>query len=472
MGNNRLNEKNNSCLKFPIFLTIAYLVFSLFVYVICPYNWPTQKPVLFYGLNIMYILALFLGYMVGQRQSVSLQIIEWNEEKTEKLIKVVSVLVIFNFVFYIIHIFRTYAFATPDFVGLFKEMLVGLKNPGVGYKTNYLRQQTLDGPNVLGGTAFTILNLGWGFIKNIVIILAMIFFKKLKIYGKIFTVLYLVTVVVFYISIGTNIQFLHVLLLLEIPVIVETFQKWHKKEINYKAIIKLVVFVLVGCILLLSYFGWMMESRSEASDYEIVEYEIGGIKPSVEPSEEPSEEPIEGPEKPIVDKKPSKLTNLWYSFSSYLTQGYYAMSQALDVEWTPMFGLGGSMWVVDIISHNIYDIDQFTYQVKLEEFGWDSDVRWHSMYTWLANDFSFYGVIIAMFFIGLLFGGMFKDAIKNKNPFALASIFFFMLMMIFIPCNNQIGQTNDNLCPFILLVLVWLLCKREKGPKIFKSKQQ
>ena len=73
---------------------------------------------------------------------------------------------------------------------------------------------------------------------------------------------------------------------------------------------------------------------------------------------------------------------------------------------------------------------------------------------------------------GKLFGGMFKDAIKNQNPFALASIFFFMLMMIFIPCNNQIGQTNDNLCPFILLVLIWLICKREKGPKLFKRQNK
>ena len=452
---NRLNDKNDISLKFPIILSVFYLVFSLFVYIICPYNWPTQQPVLFYSLNILYILALYLGYMVGQRQSVSLQLIEWNEEKTDKLMKVVSVLVIFNVLFYIINIFRSYGFATFDFLGLFKEMSVGLQNPGLGYKLNYLRQQTLDGPNVIGGTAFTVLNLGWGFIKNIVIILAMIFFKKLKLYGKIFTIIYLGLVVVYYISIGTNIQFLHVLLLVEIPVIVETFQKWHKKEINYKAIIKLVVFILVGCILLLSYFGWMMESRSAASGYDIADYEIGGLKPNED-----------------VPVPSGKLMNLWYSFSSYLTQGYYAMSQALSLEWTPMFGLGGSMWVVDIISNNIYDIDPFTYQVKLEQFGWDSDVRWHSMYTWLANDFSFYGVILAMFFIGLLFGGMFKDAIKNKNPFALASIFFFMLMMIFAPCNNQVGQTNENLCPFVLLILIWILCKREKGPKIFKTKKQ
>lgn len=455
----KLNDKNDTSIRFPIYLTVVYLVFSLVVYVLCPYDWPTNNPVLFYGLNVLYIAALFFGYLLGQRQSVSLQLIEWDEKKTDKLINVVSVLVIFNVLFYIIHIFRTYGFASFDFIGLFKEMSVGLQNPGLGYKLNFLRQQTLDGPNVIGGTIFTVINLGWGFIKNIVIILAMIFFKKLKLYGKIFTILYLSIVVVFYISIGTNIQFLHVLLLIEIPVIVETFQKWYKKEINKKAIIKLIIFILVGVLLLLSYFGWMMESRSAASDYEITDYEIGGIKP---PKDEDGLTTIGG----------GKLRNLWYSFSSYLSQGYYGMSQALDLEWTPMFGLGSSMWVVDIVSKNIYDIDPFTYQVKLEPYGWDSDVRWHSMYTWLANDFSFYGVILVMFFIGLLFGGMFKDAIKNQNPFALASIFFFMLMMIFIPCNNQIGQTNDNLCPFILLVLMWLICKREKGPKLFKRQEK
>lgn len=457
---NVLNNKNSMALKFPIYLTVFYLVFSIIVYIICPYNWPTKQPILFYSLNFMYILALILGYNFGQHYNISLNLFKWSEDKTEKLIKAIPILMIFNVLIYIFHIFRTYGLSSFDFVSLWDKMSIGLQNPGLGYKLNYLRQQTLDGPNVLGGSIFTIVNLMWGFIKNIVLILAMIFFKRLKLYGKIATIIYISLVILFYISIGTNIQFFHVFLLVEIPIIIETFDKWHKKELNKKMILKLIVFILIGVLLLLTYFGWMMESRSDASNYEISNYEIGGLSPG--------KEDIIGIINNNDSDGESKLNNLWISFSSYLTQGYYGMSQALELPWTPMYGLGSNMWVVDIVSKNIYDIDQFTYQVKLEQFGWDSDVRWHSIYTWLANDFSFYGVIIVMFFIGLLFGAMFKDAIVNKNPFALASIFFFMLLLIFIPCNNQIGQTNENLCPFILLLLLWLICDR--NPKISNNR--
>ena len=62
-----------------------------------------------------------------------------------------------------------------------------------------------------------------------------------------------------------------------------------------------------------------------------------------------------------------------------------------------------------------------------------------------------------MLLIGILFGAMFKDAITTGNPFAKMSIFYFMLMLIFIPCNNQLGQRADTLLSFILLIMLWIL---------------
>ena len=147
----------------------------------------------------------------------------------------------------------------------------------------------------------------------------------------------------------------------------------------------------------------------------------------------------------------------WVSFSSYFTQGYYGMSLAMELPWQPMYGVGNSMFLVDLISDHFTDIDPYTYQVRMEPMGWDSDIQWHSMYTWLANDVSFYGVVIVMLLIGIVFGAMFKDAITSGNPFAKMGIFYFMLMLIFIPCNNQLGQRADTLFSFILIILLWIL---------------
>jgi len=159
-------------------------------------------------------------------------------------------------------------------------------------------------------------------------------------------------------------------------------------------------------------------------------------------------------------KLPPIVEKFWISFSAYFTQGYYGMARSLEVPWTPMFGVGNSMFLVDFISEHVYDIDPYTYQMKIEkEFGWPSDMRWSCFYSWVANDVSFYGVILIMFVIGVLFAAMFKDAIQTDNPFAKISIFYFMLMIFFIPCNNQIGQRESTLFSFILIVLLWLLSK-------------
>ena len=466
----RKRISSGTYLRLPIYLTVIYLIATLIIYVLCPYNWPTKMPVLFWTLNVLYIAALAGGYILGQRHRLSLKLIEWNP-KTEKILYVtLSVLSIFNFLVYLILVFRSYGLATLDFGKLFAEMGKGLKNPGYGYYMNYMRQQHLDGTDVVGGTVFTVFNLGWSFLKMPIIILSVLYFKKLKIYGKIFTVAYMALVVIYYISIGTNIQFLHVILLVLLPVILELFDLGHAGKLTPKKLIKPIAMVLVCGVLFAGYFGYMIQSRSNTYGYDVDEYQIAGLSPADDPEETEPEETVDSDEKvenqvPAAPKATSKLEKLWISGSSYLTQGYYGMSQALTVDWTPMFGLGNSMFVVNIISGNIHDIDQYTYQMKLEPFGWDSDVRWHSIYTWIANDVSFYGVVVVMLLIGLLFSMMFRDAIVTKNPFARASVFFYILMMLFIPCNNQVGQTADNLLGFLMLVLLWLICKKQTLPQ-------
>lgn len=488
---NKLSSTNQVAIKLPIYLSVIYLVATLVIYVLCPYDWPTSQPVLFYGLNILYIAALCCGYYIGQKREFRFSWIEWTEEKTDRLAGLISVMIIINCVMYLIYIFRCYGFKEPNFPSLWEQMLIGLKRPGLGYYFYYERQKVLDGPDVLGGTLYTVISLLWGFFKHSVTIFSVMYFKRLKLYGKIFTVAYFAMVLVFYMSIGTNIQVLHIFLMVELPVILEFFEQWYRKELTGRKVIRLLSFVLAGLMVVALYFGWMLESRSQEYGYDISEYAIGGIKPGeseTPPVENPPVEnppveqpPVENPpveqppvEQPPVEQPPvetppveepmsplmQKINNFWLSFSSYLTQGYYGMSQALELEWTPMFGLGNSMFVVDMITGNITDIKQYTYQAKLEPLGWDSKVRWHSIYTWIANDVSFYGVPVVMLLLGGIFGMMFKDAIVTRNPFARASVFFYILLLLFIPCNNQIAQSNENLCAFLLLIGMWLICGR------------
>lgn len=463
----------------PIRLTVIYLLFSVFVYTFGPFQWVTYKPVLFYTLLFLYILALWFGYRLGLMSRIHDKT-SWKETYTDLLIKIVSPLIVVNFLLYVVNIFRDYGFATFDFVGLFKQMWVGIQNPGYGYQLRLHRIATLHGADIMGGTAVSLINYLWAFVKYPIILVSMLYFKKLKLYAKVFAVLYLAATVIFYMSIGTNIDILGVFLFLEVPAILSAFTHWRNKTLNKKLVIKLVASLLAGVLLIFSYFTWMMVSRGGINHYADDSYNVGGItidigqnntKPPVtepEPTSPVETEPEETVAPTAPAQKPAASQNknswvppiimkFWVSFSSYFSQGYYGMSLAMNLPWEPMYGVGNSMFLVDLISDHFTDIDQYTYQVRMEPMGWDSDIQWHSMYTWLANDVSFYGVILVMLLIGILFGAMFKDAITTGNPFAKMSIFYFMLMLIFIPCNNQLGQRADTLLSFILLIMLWIL---------------
>lgn len=498
MGALREKWKDTShALLLPIRLTMIYLIASVCVYAFGPFEWITYRPVLFYGLLICYMAALWFGYRVGLMGKERVGF--WTENWTETLIKVVSILVIVNFVQLVLNVFRDYGFSKLDIIGLAKQMWIGITNPGLGYSLRYVRVSSLEGVDVIGGTLLTLFNYLWAFLRYPVCIFAMLYFKKMKLYGKIFMVAYLVLLLVYYLSIGTTIDVFTVFLYLELPVILSTFSKWHHKQIRKSHIVRLILTMLAGMLIIFSYFTWMMISRGGINAYENPEYNVGGIGIDIGQTEEPdiitpvpddtqdsletpgttpdgtetpsttpdgTETPAPAPDTSTTSSGlQSVLMKFWISFSSYWTQGYYGFSQAVSLPWTPMFGVGNSMFLVDFITDHVYDIQQYTYQQKIQEaYGWDSRIQWHSIYTWLANDVSLYGVIIVMAVIGILFGCMFKDAITTGNPFAKASIFYFITLVLFIPGNNQLGQRPDTLFSFILIVLCWLLNRYPVGP--------
>lgn len=373
--------------------------------------------------------------------------IEWYEKKDFSLIKIIQVLIVLNFIIFIINVFRDYIMTTFDIKELLSQMFYGVTHMGESYQLRYERLLHASGASVIGGTAFSVFNYLWAFFEYSVLLLGVCYFNKIKLFPKIILISHLLFTVFFYLSIGTNIGVFRVIIIVMLPLCIKVLQRMYDGSIKRKTIIITVLSILGTFILVCIYFIFTMKSRGGINYWEEATYNVGGI---------------------TVNKSsiffvilPPVLHKLLVSLSAYLTQGYYAMSLALTTAWTPMFGLGSSMVVVDNISKYIYNIDQFTYQAKLVEFGWDSRIRWHSIYTWLANDFSFIGVILIMFIIGYLLGAMYKDAIITKNPFAKCGLFFFCLLIIFIPCNNQLGQGIGTMFSFIAILACWIISNHQ-----------
>ena len=144
-------------------------------------------------------------------------------------------------------------------------------------------------------------------------------------------------------------------------------------------------------------------------------------------------------------------------FSSYLGQGFYGLSLALDHEFT-WTAFGGSSYSWSVILNRFlgfpFMVEQSYPYLVGDTTGWAS-TKWHSLYAWLASDFTFTGTVFLNVIIGYIFGQLWKEILFCENPF---SILFFCLLSvgaIYAPANNQLMHTPGGLFTLILTVFFY-----------------
>lgn len=454
---NALERSQKRTLLLPIRLTLIYLIFTLFLYTFGPFNWVTSRPYAFYALQVGYLLALWLGYRVGLMREYK-QPIQWDESNENGIVKLIEPLLIVNLFVFLINMFRGYGLNSLDIPAFVQRLSCGILHPGSGYNTYVDQGEILSGGDVLGGNVFSAFNYIWGFVGYAAPLLGTLYLKKLRPVSKICLILYYALNLLYYLSIGTNIGVLRIILMILLPSTLRLARHAYAGKVKKKTAY-IICGVAVSCVVIvLVYFFVTMTSRGGINVWESELYNIGGItvnKNSI-----------------LLAILPAGLHKLLVALSAYLTQGYYGMALALNVSWTPMFGIGNSMLAVDTISNHVADIAQYTYQAKIEQFGWGSRIRWHSLYTWFANDFSFIGVILVMFVIGYLTAVLYRDAVTTKNPFAKVSIFYLCLLLIFIPCNNQLGQSIEIMFSWITVLAAWIISKSHLTPFLRRIKHR
>ena len=148
--------------------------------------------------------------------------------------------------------------------------------------------------------------------------------------------------------------------------------------------------------------------------------------------------------------------------SSYLNQGYYGLSLALEQSFTPTWGIGNSWFTLSIYERltGDYFLRGRTYPFKLESLGWDPYVNWHSMYTWLASDFSFLGTLLVVLLLAWLLASVWKSLLINHNIFALGLFILLMIMFMYLPANNQIFAFADTYITFWIFLIGWIFTEK------------
>jgi hypothetical protein len=211
--------------------------------------------------------------------------------------------------------------------------------------------------------------------------------------------------------------------------------------------------VVVGIALLNSalffvFFGATMNAREGS-------YAKSGSMQSIQATSRLIAPGSEAPE----TASPSPILVAINGFSSYLTQGYYAVALALEEPFLPMWGVGHSAFLTRQAVRLTGDksLLERSYPVRIEQRGWMATVYWATIYTWLASDVGFLGVIVVVFLIGYLFARVWVDLLGGRNPLAVALVGQLVLMLYYFPAHNRVLQIGEGVSAFWGLLLLWWL---------------
>lgn len=163
--------------------------------------------------------------------------------------------------------------------------------------------------------------------------------------------------------------------------------------------------------------------------------------------------------RPFYDEYcPNWLLVSLYNIDSYLCQGYYALSIGLSIGIISPTILGMSWFTMVIANKFGYDPMPGTYMTLLEQYGIDSKMNWHTIYLWLANDFTLIGVPIIIFFIGYFFAKTWCDGVHGKNDYAIPTFTLFLIMVFYFYANNQV--LSFSLFAFLFWFIAYILTRK------------
>lgn len=140
--------------------------------------------------------------------------------------------------------------------------------------------------------------------------------------------------------------------------------------------------------------------------------------------------------------------------SSYIGQGYYGLSLALEQPFTWTY-FGGSSYSISVILNRVFGTDflvekSYPYLVGAST-GWSED-KWHTVFAWLASDLTFPGTILFCGVVGFFFARTCKEAIYYRNPFSVLLLTLLSIGFFYIPANNQLMHSPGG-----LWTLGWIL---------------
>ncbi|EMF0473630.1 hypothetical protein IGG90_002338, partial [Enterococcus faecium] len=318
-----------------------------------------------------------------------------------------------------------------SFNQIFNNLLLGLSDPSQGYLKNLSSEYE--------GGAITQLATVFSPLVHMSFVLALFFWEKLKAAQKWLTVLYIIVEAGQYIIKGTNFGLFKVAIILVTVLLVNKNVRLTTYRRKKSFVVRFAPLIIAFVIF---YFFFSISSRMS---YQAIPTTIFNL-------------PIDQ-NNFFIKNLPSGLSIPLLLGISYLSQGFYGFQLATTYDFTTTYGFGSGRFLLSF-PERLFGLDLWdrTFQNKMDAV-WDSRINWHTAFTWIANDISFFGVIVYLLIIGFLFILVFNDVKKNQNPLAVVLLPLYVIMFVFIPLNNVVFDNPLLFMPFIAFNFIWMVDK-------------
>jgi hypothetical protein len=419
----RLSQGRVDSLHLPILLLVLFNFLTLAAYVFAPFVFYGENVFLSFVYVFVNILMLYFGYLVGLKKNIrfDVSLIRINEEKSYYFYRWLTVFYACTFLIKYAYVLK---YQVTDIDGMIDRILIGLANPKLGYKLSVEDPRT---PQVSWSIYFLI-----SIFNSLYFIVGFMVWDKLKIFAKGILIVFVVIDLVYWVGRGINFGVIAMVVIFSLSMLART-----KGNFSFSLIIKyflLLVFAVVA-------FSLMMNARSEGgvTDLQVFSFPHSSVDEN----------------SGLLLFFPDYLRSAVLTVFSYLIQGYYMMSLALQLDFQSTWGTGWNPALVSLMDFFGINFSSNSYVTRLEPIGVDPTINWHSSYTWFANDVSFIGVPLVIFCLGYFLAVSWKMTILSGDIISKIVFVWMAGISIFLFANNNFSA--NYFYSIIFIFPYWLI---------------
>lgn len=406
---------NKRLYNFPLNTLLTFLVFTEVLFFIGPLDYivPSNFQLFFFFITVN--IAFYLGYKKG----IASYRIKDSHTFSLKFVQICIIVSLFLLPLRIDALWGINGFSP---IAVYSHLRSSLVNPALVYSSKL---------ELVSGVT-TYLTIVLSPIIYLSISLCITEFKKLKGIWKFCAIIIIVSEVLLPIGQGVRKGVLDIILTLVFLSIAK-----NPLLLSFKRYWRYYLFLVLVIFLFLFYFIYSNMSRYGVNDMSVLLNEgsaFSNIKDEYR------------------DLNPLVLVPI-SSIESYLCQGYIALGYALDSDFTFTFGVGSSWFGLNLMNRLGVEVLPYTYVGQLEKIGIDPMINWHSIYTWLATDLTFWGVPLFIYLMGYYLSTSWLDTIYKRNIYSAGILVLFIIMTFYSFANNQVFSLS--FIAFIVLFSLW-----------------